>query len=154
MSRKPVDVFVSSRGNAFMTDIARWIVEAAQQAGREAALVCDRLPAVSDAINLVVAPHELFVLDDASDATIARAAAASVPICTEQPGTPWFNLTAGLIRDAPIVIDINPRGVDAIRARGHEAMHLQLGGVPSMRAAEVDRDLDLLFLGGSTRAGR
>ena len=78
------------------------------------------------------------------------AAAASVPICTEQPGTPWFNLTAGLIRDAPIVIDINPRGVDAIRARGHEAMHLQLGGVPSMRAAEVDRDLDLLFLGGST----
>ena len=150
MSRKPVDVFVSSRGNAFMTDIARWIVEAAQQSGRTAALVCDRLPSASGAINLVVAPHELFVLDDASDATIARAAAASVPICTEQPGTPWFNLTAGLIRDAPIVIDINPRGVDAIRGRGHEAMHLQLGGVPSMRAPAVDRDLDLLFLGGST----
>ena len=136
MSRKPVNVFVSSRGNAFMTDIARWIVEAAQQAGRTAALVCDRLPSASGAINLVVAPHELFVLDDASDAEIARAAAASVPICTEQPGTPWFNLTAGLIRDAPIVIDINPRGVDAIRARGHEAMHLQLGGVPSMRAPD------------------
>lgn len=150
MSQKPVDVFVSSRGNAFMTDIARWIVEAAQQAGRTASLVCDRLPAVSDAINLVVAPHELFVLDDASDATIARAAAASVPICTEQPGTPWFNLTAGLVRDAPLVIDINPRGVDAFRARGHDATHLQLGGVPSMRAPETARDLDLLFLGGAT----
>ena len=48
-----------------------------------------------------------------------RAAAASVPICTEQPGTPWFNLTAGLVRDAPMVIDINPKGVDAMRARGH-----------------------------------
>ena len=111
----------------------------------------DRLPTVeTGAINLVVAPHELFVLDDASDAEVARAAAASIPICTEQPGTPWFNLTAGLIRDAPLVVDINPKGVDAIRARGHEAMHLQLGGVPSMRAPETDRDLDLLFLGGST----
>jgi hypothetical protein len=150
VSPKPVDVFVSSRGNAFMTDIARWIVEAARQAGRASTLVCDRLPAAGDAINLVVAPHELFVLDDASDAAIARAAAASVPICTEQPGTPWFNLTAGLVRDAPLVIDINPRGVDAIRTRGHDATHLQLGGVPSMRAPHVDRDLDLLFLGGST----
>ena len=147
---KPVDVFVSSRGNAFMTDIARWVVEAAQQVGRTASLVCDRLPSASGAINLVVAPHELFVLDDAGDAAVARAAAASVPICTEQPGTPWFNLTAGLIRDAPVVIDINPHGVDAIRARGHEAIHLQLGGVPSMRAPDVERDLDLLFLGGST----
>ena len=64
MTHKPVDVFVSSRGNAFMTDIARWIVEAAEQAGRAATLVCDRLPTPSDAINLVVAPHELFVLDD------------------------------------------------------------------------------------------
>jgi hypothetical protein len=150
VNRKPVDVFVSSRGNAFMTDIAQWVVEAAREAGRTATLICDRLPSVSDAINLVVAPHELFVLDDASDAVVARAAAASVPICTEQPGTPWFNLTAGLIRDAPTVIDINPHGVDAIRARGHEAMHLQLGGVPSMRAQEADRDVDVLFLGGST----
>ena len=147
---KPVDVFVSSRGNAFMTDIARWVVEAAQQVGRTASLVCDRLPSASGAINLVVAPHELFVLDEAGDAAVARAAAASVPICTEQPGTPWFNLTAGLIRDAPVVIDINPHGVDAIRARGLEAIHLQLGGVPSMRAVDVERDLDLLFLGGST----
>ena len=133
-----------------MTDIARWVVEAARQAGRTATLVCDRLPSASDAINLVVAPHELFLLDDASDSAVGRAAAASVPICTEQPGTPWFNLTAGLIRDAPVVIDINPRGVDAIRARGHQAMHLQLGGVPSMKAPEVDRDVDVLFLGGST----
>lgn len=150
MTHKPVNVFVSSRGNAFMTDIAHWVTEAARQAGRTATLVCDRLPSADGAINLVIAPHELFVLDDAGDAEVARAAAASIPICTEQPGTPWFNLTAGLIRDAPVVIDINPHGVDAIRARGHEAMHLQLGGVPSMRAPEVDRDLDVLFLGGST----
>ena len=42
------------------------------------------------------------------------------------------------------------RYFDAIRARGHDATHLQLGGVPSMRAPEVERDLELLFLGGST----
>jgi hypothetical protein len=147
---KPVNVFVSPRGNAFMTDIARWITEAAVLAGRHAQLVTDRLPSADGSINLVVAPHELFVLDDADDATIARVAAASVPVCTEQPGTPWFNLTAGLVRDSPIAIDINPHGVAALRARGHEALHLQLGGVPSMVAPSVRRDVDVLFLGGST----
>mgnify|MGYP006313986757 CR=1 FL=1 len=147
---RPVTVFASDRGNAFMTDIARWIVEAASQSGREASLVQDRLPVADGTINLVVAPHELFVLADATDADVARAAAASVPICTEQPGTPWFNLTAGIARDAPLAIDISPRGVAALRARGLDAVHLQLGGVPSMQADVADRDLDVLFLGGST----
>jgi hypothetical protein len=150
VSEKSVNVFVSPRGNAFMTDIARWITEAAALTGRPAQLVTDRLPCADGSINLVVAPHELFVLDDGDDATIARAAAASVPVCTEQPGTPWFNLTAGLVRDSPIAIDINPHGVAALEARGHEALHLQLGGVPSMVAPAVPRDVEVLFLGGST----
>ena len=147
---RPVKVFVSGRGNAFMTDIADWIVEAAELAGRSATRVTEQLPADDGSINLVVAPHEFFVLFDAPKATIARAAAASVPICTEQPATPWFNLTAGILRDTPLVLDINQHGAAALRARGHEALQLRLGGVPSMRVPDRERHIDALFLGGST----
>jgi hypothetical protein len=147
---RPVEVFVSGRGNAFMADIADWIVEAASLAGRQARRVTDRLPTDDGSLNLVVAPHEFFVLFPAPKADIARAAAASVPICTEQPATPWFNLTAGILRDTPVVLDINQHGTDALRARGHEAHQLRLGGVPSMGVPRRERDLDALFLGGST----
>lgn len=149
---KPVAVYAAARGNAFMTDIASWIVEAAQQAGREARLVQDGLPTDDAAVNLVVAPHELFTLTDADDGEVRRAIAMSVPVCTEQPGTPWFNLTCELVRQAPAVIDINRHGVDGLVARGIAAEHLRLGGVPSMARgrSQDDRDIELLFLGGST----
>ena len=97
---KPVEVYVAAAGNAFMTDIAGWLVEAAALAGREARLVTDRLPADPDVTNLVVAPHEFFVLHGGSDAELNAAAAVSVPICTEQPGTPWFYLGLSFCRPA------------------------------------------------------
>src|SRR5688500_18380382 len=135
MTGRPVKVFVAEGGNAFMTDIARWVVEAAQLSGRQASLEQRRLPYSDGSINLVIAPHEFFGLSDAGDEEVRRAVAASVPVCTEQPGTPWFNLTAALVGDAPYVLDINHHGVDALRARGFDAHHLRLGGVPSMAAA-------------------
>ena len=88
-----VNVFVSERGNEFMRDIARALVEAAAQNGRQSTLVTDRLPEVDGSINLVVAPHEFFTLSDAATTDLQRAAAASVCVCTEQPGTPWFRLS-------------------------------------------------------------
>ena len=49
-----VNVFVAATGNEFMRDIAANFVEAAEQLGRRAALVTDRLPAVDGSINLVI----------------------------------------------------------------------------------------------------
>ena len=149
---RPVAVHAAAGGNAFMTDIASWIVEAAQQAGRDARLVQQGLPVDDGSIHLVVAPHELFTLTDADDEEVRRAIALSVPVCTEQPGTPWFNLTCELVRHAPAVIDINRHGVEGLIARGIPAQHLRLGGVPSMACGRPpdERDLELLFLGGTT----
>jgi hypothetical protein len=149
---KPVVVFAAAGGNAFMTDIASWLAEAARLAGREARVEQSALPSDPDAINLVVAPHELFTLSDAPDHELRRAIGLSVPVCTEQPGTPWFNLTAELVARAPAVLDINRHGVDGLLARGIPARHLRLGGVPSMACGRPhdDRDVEVLFLGGST----
>ena len=160
---RSVNVFVAPTGNAFMRDIAEWLVEAAAETGRSAALVVDGTPPTDPSkINLVVAPHEFYVLSEYDDATLHRAMHLSVPVCTEQPGTPWFDLTAIAAHRAPLAIDINEFGVSALRARGVDARRLRLGGVPSMVAAapgrfavrqidrDIDRDIDVVFLGGKT----
>jgi hypothetical protein len=152
---RPVRVFVARDGNGFMRDIASWIVDAAVLAGRAAELVDDRLPEADGGINLVVAPHEFFLLRDDDDATIRAAARCSIPICTEQPGTPWFLLSLGFCVGSPLVVDINAVGVDAIEREGFRARRLQLGGVPGIdhwrtEGDPIDRDIDVVFLGGST----
>jgi Glycosyl transferase family 2/Glycosyl transferases group 1 len=147
---KPVEVYVAATGNAFMTDIASWLVEAAALAGRDASLVTDRLPADPGVVNVVVAPHEFFVLHGGTDAELNAAAARSVLICTEQPGTPWFAIGVSFCRPAAAVFDINANGVDALQRLGIDAHRLPLGGVPSMVADPAARDLDVLFLGGDT----
>jgi len=149
---RPVNVFVTPRGNAFMTDIAGWIVEAAGLLGRHATLRTDgAAPVDLDAINLVVAPHEFYLLEEFDDATIHRAAQLSVPVCTEQPGTPWFDIGTIPARVAPLVLDINEHGVAALAERGLPTRHLRLGGVPCMRATEpAARDIDLVYLAGAT----
>jgi hypothetical protein len=154
---KPVNVYVARDGNAFMRDIAAWITEAAGQLGRRSELHADgAVPTDPDAINLVVAPHELYLLSDLDDPAIDRAARLSVPICTEQPGTTWFDIGLGPARRSPFALDINAHGAAALVGEGVDARHLRLGGVPSMAAPTVDRDLDLVFLGGRTarRAAR
>ncbi len=146
----PVRVFVAPTGNQFFDDIGCWLVEAAQQSGRAAVLVTDRLPTTDGSINLVVAPHEYFELFDAPTADLQRAAAASVAVCTEQPGTPWFHLSVDTCRRGLFTLDINPHGVSALREVGVDAAHLQLGAVPSMVAGEPTgrRPVDVLFMGG------
>ena len=154
---RPVNVFVAPRGNAFMRDIASWLVEAGAQLGRVATLRDDgEAPDDADAINLVVAPHEFYLLSDFDDRTIDRAARLGVPVCTEQPGTPWFDIGEITARTSRLAFDINAHGVAALRDRGIDARRLRLGGVPSMVAPAVDRDIDVVFLGGRTdrRAAR
>jgi hypothetical protein len=153
--RRPVAVHVSDCGNRFMTDIASWIVEACAENGRRARLVADgRLPEDAGTINLVVAPHEFYFLSDADDRAIDRAISISAPVCTEQPGTRWFEMTSLVAARSPVVFDINAHGVEALRQRGHDAHHLRLGAVPSLdrRGGRTgERDLDVVFLGGQTQ---
>lgn len=145
-----VNVFVASRGNLFMREIATWIVEAARETGRAAELVDDRLPSADGSINLVVAPHEFFELSAAAPQPRRRAAAASVCINTEQPGTPWFTLALGWCLRGPLTLDISDQGANALRGHGLSVDRLRLGGVASMRAPgqSAERPVDVVFMGG------
>lgn len=148
-------VFVSGRGNVFMREIAEHLVEALVLTGRASELVIDDLPDVADdpIDNLVVAPHEFFVLSPSSDADRLRAAEASVCINTEQPGTPFFDLAMTYAARGPVVLDINRFSLDAVHRLGLAAVHLPLGCTPSMDVWQGDnrqRPVDIGFLSGRT----
>jgi hypothetical protein len=137
-----------------MRDIASWLTAAATVSGREARLVVgDELPRADGTINLVVAPHEFFHLSDRSKPDLQRAAAASICVCTEQPGTPWFHLTIDACRRGLLSLDISDQGTTELRDAGIAAERLRLGAVPSLAAdaatiAPSSRSLDVVFLGG------
>lgn len=155
----PCRVFVSERGNVFMREIADHLVEALAAGGRAAEVVTDRLPeplaSGDDPLSqLVVAPHEFFVLFPASEVDRARSAAHAVCINTEQQGTPFFDLAMQYARRGRVVLDINTHSLAAIRRLGLPAVHLPLGYVSSMDRWTAHRDrhrsIDLAFLGGRT----
>lgn len=151
--RRDVNVYVSPHGNAFMRDIGLWIAEAAALTGRASTLHTDRTrPYDRAATNLVVAPHEFYGLGEWSDRQVDRAAHISVPVCTEQPDSTWFDITRIYAQHSPRVLDINAHGAAALAESGIAATHLRLGGVPSMdrRRGGAERSRDVLFLGGKT----
>ncbi len=152
-------VFVSAHGNVFMREIAEHLVEALTDGGRPAEVVTDELPSApapgDDPLSqLVVAPHEFFVLFPATADDLVRAATHSVSVNTEQQGTPFFDLAMQYARHGGVVLDINTHSLAAIRRQGAAAVHLPLGYVASMDrwSAERSRErtIDLAFLGGRT----
>ena len=123
---------MSASGNAFMTDIATWFVEAAaaDRSGRDARHrpACRATPASPTSS---LAPHEFFLLHDAATPSSTRRRRSACRSATEQPGTQWFFLGPQLLPARPLVLDINANGVDgaaALRRRGETA--------PARRGAE------------------
>ena len=148
-------MYVAQRGNVFMREIAGWIVAALGDLGHTAELLTDGVPvAEQDRVNLVVAPHEYFELAITDPVQRAAGAAASIPICTEQPGTAWFEIQLASVVRSPLVLDINAVGADALARRGIPAQHLPLGYHESFDrwhgAADAHRPIDVLFLGSLT----
>ncbi len=145
-----LNVFVAGRGNHFMVEIAGWIAEAAGLTGRPVEVISDRLPRADGSINVVVAPHEFFELYRAPRHELHSAAAASICVNTEQPGTSWFRLALDTCRRGLLTLDISDQGAEALRVEGVSVERLRLGGVPSMNSqtSTTDRRIDVLFMGG------
>jgi GT2 family glycosyltransferase len=156
MSSPSYRVYVSARGNVFMTEIADALTDAIGRSGRDVELHRHGLPARDPGtINLVVAPHEYFTLyEGANEAALVKAAAESVCVGVEQPGTYWFEYGARYTSYGLLAIDINRRGVTELRRRGVEAYRLHPGYHSGWDAwggaAATVRRRDVLFLGSLT----
>ena len=149
-------VYVSDRGNIFMTEIAALVAAALADTGRRTVFPAPGLPeAGPDRINIVVAPHEFYPLQRGiPDRDLLAAAETAVSVGVEQPGTHWFDLGARYSSVGPFALDISRFAAEELTRRGIEARHLQLGYHKSWDMwggdPERPRPTDVLFLGSVT----
>lgn len=146
--------FVSaSRQNAFFSEILEALGSLLEGAGVPVETSVDCFPPAQDDLVFVYVPHEFHALVREVAHPTRLQLKRTVALCTEQPGTQWFDLSAALAARAAGVLDINALGVEHLRGRGIAVEHLPLGYVPTWDAwggKQRERSIDLAFLGGHT----
>lgn len=149
-------VYVSDRGNVFMTEIASLIAAGLADVGHSVIFPAPGLPEPGrNRINVVVAPHEFFFLyTGATSDEIAQSASHSICIGVEQPGTEWFERGLSYACEGPLIFDISALAIDELTHRGYDAERLTIGYHPTWDRWGGDRDrkrhVDVLFLGALT----
>src|SRR5262245_37240992 len=157
---KTVDLFVTSKSNLFIREIADLLCAGFQAAGCEAKLLIDQIPAErteEGKIQIVVTPHEffnLFLRDRLSWEKMQRLTNHLFLLGTEQPESEWFDSNLVVAPHARAMLDIHLSGVAAYRARGLPCFHLPLGYHPLLERSDITakskRDLDICVLAAMT----
>jgi len=137
-----VGVYVSSKGNFFIAEIAALVAAGLEEAGAVARVLDDTAPPSADLTHsVVVAPHEFFVLGDgrrwANEEFVSRATLFS----TEQLQTQWFARSLPFLLRARLVADLNLQSVAIFRRAGVRAVCVQPGYSQRFAAFAAPRDL-------------
>jgi glycosyltransferase involved in cell wall biosynthesis len=157
---RAVDLFVTSKSNLFIREIADLLCAGFRAAGCEARLLIDQIPAEKteeSKIQIVVTPHEffnLFLRDKLPWEKMQRLTNHLFLLGTEQPESEWFDSNLIVAPHARAMLDIHLSGVAAYRARGLPCFHLPLGYHPLLEQSDVPakskRDLDICVLAAMT----
>ena len=157
---RAVHLFVTSKSNLFIREIADLLCAGFRAAGCEAQLLIDQIPAEKTEegkIQIVVTPHEffnLFLRDRLPWEKMQRATNHLFLLGTEQPESEWFDSNLVVAPHARAMLDIHLSGVAAYRARGLPCFHLPLGYHPLLEQSDVPaeskRDLDICVLAAMT----
>lgn len=152
---EPTVCFVSaSCQNAFFAELLDALADALVGHGIGVEHATDYFPEPREGLVYVFVPHELLplMMPDAhpSEPQLRR----SVTVCTEQPGTNWFEESARISERSAATVDINRLGVAALKKRGIDARFLQLGYTPRWDhwhgAQDSHRPVELAVLAGAT----
>ena len=157
---RAVHLFVTSKSNLFIREIADLLCAGFLAAGCEAQLLIDQIPAEETEegkIQIVVTPHEffnLFLRDKLPWEKLQRLTNHLFLLGTEQPESEWFDSNLVVAPYARAMLDIHLSGVAAYRARGLPCFHLPLGYHPLLEQSAVSakskRDLDVCVLAAMT----
>jgi hypothetical protein len=153
MGRNPrVCVVSASRQNVFFSEILEAFAGMLKEVGVAVETSVDCFPRPADDLVYMFVPHEFYALVEELAHPTAAQLRRSVAICTEQPGTPWFDLSASVAARVGAAVDINSLGITELRSRGVAADHLPIGYVPEWDAwggeEDRERELDMVFMGG------
>jgi Glycosyl transferase family 2/Glycosyl transferases group 1 len=146
--------FVSTRrGSYFMTELLTAIAKATADSGHSAELVFDEFPQLDREAVYVVIPHEFHAWGNPRGFPDARQRARTIALCTENPGTEWFEATYRLVAEFALAMSINRSSAAELGRRGIRCEHIQLGYSPLwdswLRDEEAERDIDMLYLGAA-----
>jgi GT2 family glycosyltransferase len=157
---RTVHLFVTSKSNLFIVEIAQLICAGFREAGFTAELFVDRIPdeeTPNETIQLVVTPHEfynLFFSPQFPEEEIRRRTRQLYLLGTEQPESDWFHSNLVIAPYARAMLDINPLGVAGYRARGLRCYHLPLGYHPLLNTTgivpTIEREIDISLLASLT----
>lgn len=144
----------SSHQNVFFTELQDALAEELGQQGIAIQRAVDHFPPPREGMAYVCVPHELLPRLLPEQCPGPDQLRRTVMICTEQPGTHWFEETAQAAARASCAIDINRLGVDALRSRDVDARLLQLGYTPRWdswrRDFDAPRRTEVTLLAGAT----
>ncbi len=145
--------FVSTtRGSYFMTELLEALAAASEAAGHDVELAFDEFPPLEDDRVYVAVPHE-FEAWGRSGSPDAGQRARTIALCTENPGTEWFEATYRLLAGFGAAVSINRSSAAELRRRGVRCEHLQLGYSASWDRwhgeERVERPIDVLYLGAA-----
>jgi glycosyl transferase family 2/glycosyl transferase family 1 len=146
--------FVSTRrGSYFMTELLMAISAAVEAAGHTTELALDDFPPLRGDCVYVVIPHEFHAWGNPGGFPDARQRARTIALCTENPGTEWFEATYELVPELAAAVSINRSSARELQRRGIRCEHLQLGYSPLWdtwhRDGDVERPIDVLYLGAA-----
>jgi hypothetical protein len=146
--------FVSTRrGSHFMTELLSAMSTTCAEAGHSVEFVFDRFPPLEDKTVYVVVPHEFHAHGDPSGFPDARQRARTIALCTENPGTPWFDETLNLVAEFAAAVSINRSSAAELERHGVRCAHIQLGYASRwdswQRDERTQRPIDVLYLGAA-----
>jgi glycosyltransferase involved in cell wall biosynthesis len=155
-----VQLFVTSKSNLFIREIAELLCVGFRGAGCETQLLIDQIPAEKteeNKIQIVVTPHEffnLFLRDKLPWDKVKRLTKQLFLLGTEQPESEWFDSNLVFAPHARAMLDIHLAGVAAYRACGLPCFHLPLGYdrllEQTSQPRKSARDIDVCFLAAKT----
>jgi glycosyltransferase involved in cell wall biosynthesis len=155
-----VHLFVTSKSNLFIREIAELLSAGFRAAGCDAQLFVDQIPVENtgeDKIQIVVTPHEffnLFLSYQLPWEKIQRLAKHLFLLGTEQPESEWFYSNLVIAPYARAMLDIHLSGVIGYRASGMRCFHLPLGYHPLLErrdaSANSERNVDVCVLAAMT----
>lgn len=136
-----------------MTELLCAISGATSGAGHSVELAFDSFPPLREEGVYVVVPHEFQAWGDADGRPDARQRERTIALCTENPGTQWFEHTYQLVPQFAAAVSINRSSAAELQRRGIRCEHLQLGYTPLWdtwhREADPERQIDVLYFGAA-----
>jgi glycosyltransferase involved in cell wall biosynthesis len=150
-----IHFYLATAGSEFLADIAECFREACANLGLDSSLRWNEIPRCDDptVMHVLVAPQEAFPLHlekKLGQKELAALTRNCYLLCTEQPGSTWFETAFPYAAIAKGVFDINIQAVREFRRRGVAAVYTPLGYTPLLeapRAGGDTKDIDIVFLG-------